>query len=200
MNNSRDFIDSIENGENLEAESHFSDALSDKVGASLENRRQELAYELVNEGGPEMQRAAMQVGKQASETDKKGKYTPQAKMQQDRDVASSADTNVKMAKTVKKYVASDPKLSRSKGMGNMANKAVKVNVQAREKMTSKKGPGAGAILRGRKTSEKMGTDRSGYGSKSELDIGSQTALQRQVTKNKNKEAKANRSGGDDDVA
>jgi hypothetical protein len=49
MNNSRDFIDSIENGENLEAESHFSDALSDKVGASLENRRQELANELVNE-------------------------------------------------------------------------------------------------------------------------------------------------------
>jgi hypothetical protein len=49
MNNSRDFIDSIENGENLEAESHFSGALSDKVGASLENRRQELANELVNE-------------------------------------------------------------------------------------------------------------------------------------------------------
>lgn len=49
MSNSRDFIDSIENGENLEAESHFSSALSDKVGASLENRRQELANELVNE-------------------------------------------------------------------------------------------------------------------------------------------------------
>ena len=49
MNNSRDFIDSIENGENLEAESHFSSVLSDKVGASLENRRQELANELVNE-------------------------------------------------------------------------------------------------------------------------------------------------------
>ena len=49
MNNSRDFIDSIENGENLEAESHFSGALSDKVGASLENRRQDLSNELVNE-------------------------------------------------------------------------------------------------------------------------------------------------------
>ena len=80
----------------------------------------------------------------------------------------------------------------------MANKAVKANVQARERMASKVGPGAGAILRGRKTSERMGTDRSGYRSKSELDIGSQTALQRQVTKNRNLAKAADRSGGDDD--
>ena len=189
---SRQFIDNIADNDNLEAETHFTNIMIDKVGSSLEDRRYDLANDLVNEAGPEMQRAAMQLGKQTS-----GR-TPQAKMQQDRAAADMADTNVKMAKTMKKYVASDPKLSRSKGMGNIANKAVKANVQARERMASKKGPGAGAILRGRKTSERMGTDRSGYRSKSELDIGSQTALQRQVTKNRNLAKAADRSGGDDD--
>ena len=188
MENSREFINSITDGENLEAEIHFSNSMTDKVGAALELRRIELASDSVNEAGPEMQRAAMKVGKQSQEM-KKGKYTPKAKMAQDRAVASLSNSSVKIAKTVRDASGS-----------KKADQGVKVNVKAREKIASKKGPGAGAILRGQKTSEKMGTDRSGYGSKSELDIGSQTSLQRQVKKTRNKEAEANRSGGDDDVA
>ena len=50
MENSREFINSITDGENLEAESHFSSAMTDKVGAALELRRIELASDSVEEG------------------------------------------------------------------------------------------------------------------------------------------------------
>ena len=46
---SRDFIDAIENGDNIEAESEFSNVMMSKVGNELEAHRQELANEFVNE-------------------------------------------------------------------------------------------------------------------------------------------------------
>ena len=49
MKNSKKFINSITNGENLEAEMHFSNSMTDKVGAALELRRIELANDSVNE-------------------------------------------------------------------------------------------------------------------------------------------------------
>lgn len=49
MKNSKEFINSITNGENLEAEMHFSNSMTDKVGAALELRRIELANDSVNE-------------------------------------------------------------------------------------------------------------------------------------------------------
>ena len=45
---SREFIDAIENGDNLSAESEFSDVMMSKVGNSLETNRQELANSFVN--------------------------------------------------------------------------------------------------------------------------------------------------------
>ena len=45
---SREFIDAIENGDNLSAESEFSDVMMNKVGNSLETNRQELANSFVN--------------------------------------------------------------------------------------------------------------------------------------------------------
>ena len=46
---SREFIDNIENNNNLEAEAHFTNIMIDKVGSSLEERRYDLANDLVNE-------------------------------------------------------------------------------------------------------------------------------------------------------
>ena len=45
---SREFIDAIEKGDNLSAESKFSDVMMNKVGNSLETNRQELANSFVN--------------------------------------------------------------------------------------------------------------------------------------------------------
>ena len=47
---SRNIIDSIASGENLEAEAHFSNSMVDKVGKALEIKRQELAGAFVNRG------------------------------------------------------------------------------------------------------------------------------------------------------
>ena len=45
---SRSIIDAIESGDNLKAESEFSDAMLDKVGGALESNRKELANSFVN--------------------------------------------------------------------------------------------------------------------------------------------------------
>ena len=45
---SREFIDAIENGDNLSAESEFSDVMMSKVGGALESHRKELANSFVN--------------------------------------------------------------------------------------------------------------------------------------------------------
>ena len=47
MDNVRNFVDAIASGDNLEAESHFNQALSAKVGSALETKRQEVANSLV---------------------------------------------------------------------------------------------------------------------------------------------------------
>ena len=39
----RDFVDSIASGDNLSAETHFTDALSAKVGSALETKRKDVA-------------------------------------------------------------------------------------------------------------------------------------------------------------
>ena len=46
---SREIIDSIASDENLEAEAHFGNAMVNKVGKSLEVKRQELAKTFVNQ-------------------------------------------------------------------------------------------------------------------------------------------------------
>ena len=46
---SRDFIDAIENGDNIEAESEFSNVMMSKVGNELEAHRQELANDFVKD-------------------------------------------------------------------------------------------------------------------------------------------------------
>ena len=46
---SREIIDSIASGENLEAEAHFGNAMVDKVGKALEVKRQELSKTFVNQ-------------------------------------------------------------------------------------------------------------------------------------------------------
>ena len=193
MNNSRDFIDSIENGENLEAESHFSNALSDKVGASLENRRQELAYELVNEGAVE--RAGMKIGAQTVEM-KNGKYTKKAKLEQDRTGAQMTQAVGKIAGDL--HAAEKEGDKRFKGAGE-AVKVVKKFKKDEIAKANKGEVGIGSVLRGQETSKKHGTDPF-HKSRGEMDIGAETNIARQMRKDKNKEAKANRSGGDDDVA
>lgn len=47
MDNVRNFVDAIASGDNLEAESHFNQALSAKVGSALETKRQDVANSLV---------------------------------------------------------------------------------------------------------------------------------------------------------
>lgn len=46
---SREIVDAIESGDNIEAESEFSNVMMSKVGNELEAHRQELANEFVNE-------------------------------------------------------------------------------------------------------------------------------------------------------
>ena len=47
MDNIRNFVDAIASGDNLEAEAQFNQALSQKVGDSLETKRQEVANTFV---------------------------------------------------------------------------------------------------------------------------------------------------------
>ena len=43
----RDFVDSISDGDNLAAETHFNNALASKVGDALETKRKEVANTFV---------------------------------------------------------------------------------------------------------------------------------------------------------
>tara|TARA_B000000557_G_scaffold248814_1_gene233726 strand:+ start:563 stop:730 length:168 start_codon:yes stop_codon:yes gene_type:complete len=45
----REIVDAIESGDNLEAESKFSDIMMNKVGNALEGHRQELASNFVKD-------------------------------------------------------------------------------------------------------------------------------------------------------
>jgi len=51
----KDFVDSIARGDNLEAESHFNNALAVKVGDALETKRQEVAKTFVTHHIPEVE-------------------------------------------------------------------------------------------------------------------------------------------------
>ncbi len=42
-----DFVDALHNGKNLEAENSFKTAMQDKIGASLETKRKEVANNFV---------------------------------------------------------------------------------------------------------------------------------------------------------
>jgi hypothetical protein len=45
---SRSIVDAIESGDNIKAETQFSDAMMSKVGGSLESNRKELANSFAN--------------------------------------------------------------------------------------------------------------------------------------------------------
>jgi len=51
----RDFVDSIANGDNLAAETHFNNALAAKVGDALETKRQDVAKTFVTHHIPEVE-------------------------------------------------------------------------------------------------------------------------------------------------
>ena len=55
MDTVRDFVDSIANGDNLEAETHFNNALASKVGNALETKRQDVAKTFVTHHIPEVE-------------------------------------------------------------------------------------------------------------------------------------------------
>ena len=55
MNSVRDFVDSIASGDNLEAETHFNNALSQKVGDALETKRMEVANTFVTHHIPDIE-------------------------------------------------------------------------------------------------------------------------------------------------
>ena len=44
---SEDFVDALQSGKNLEAESAFKSAMQDKIGAALETKRREVANSFV---------------------------------------------------------------------------------------------------------------------------------------------------------
>ena len=44
---SEDFVDALQKGKNLEAESAFKSAMQDKIGAALETKRREVANSFV---------------------------------------------------------------------------------------------------------------------------------------------------------
>ena len=48
-------IDALANGDNLNAESEFKNAISQKVGASLETKRQEVASSMIKQHVPEVE-------------------------------------------------------------------------------------------------------------------------------------------------
>ena len=52
---SREMIDALANGDNLSAENEFKNAISQKVGASLETKRQEVAGTMVSQHVPEVE-------------------------------------------------------------------------------------------------------------------------------------------------
>ena len=52
---SREMIDALANGDNLSAENEFKNAISQKVGASLEIKRQEVAGTMVTQHIPEVE-------------------------------------------------------------------------------------------------------------------------------------------------
>ena len=54
-NTVRDFVNSIASGDNLDAENHFNNALSAKVGDALENKRKEVAKTFVTHHIPEVE-------------------------------------------------------------------------------------------------------------------------------------------------
>jgi len=51
----RDFVDSISDGDNLAAETHFNNALASKVGDALETKRKEVAKTFVTHHVPEVE-------------------------------------------------------------------------------------------------------------------------------------------------
>ena len=51
----KDIIDSIASGDNLGAETHFKNAISSKVGAALEKKREEVANTMVTQHIPEIE-------------------------------------------------------------------------------------------------------------------------------------------------
>jgi len=55
MDNVRDFVDSIASGDNLSAETHFNNALAQKVGDALETKRMEVAKTFVTHHIPEVE-------------------------------------------------------------------------------------------------------------------------------------------------
>jgi len=52
---SKDIIDAIASGDNLGAETQFKNAISNKVGAALEKRREEVANTMVTQHIPEVE-------------------------------------------------------------------------------------------------------------------------------------------------
>ena len=52
---SREMIDALANSDNLSAENEFKNAISQKVGASLEMKRQEVASTMVTQHIPEVE-------------------------------------------------------------------------------------------------------------------------------------------------
>ena len=51
----KEIIDAIASGDNLGAESNFKNAISSKVGAALEKRREEVANTMVTQHIPEVE-------------------------------------------------------------------------------------------------------------------------------------------------
>ena len=52
---SREIIDAIASGDNLDAETHFKNAIQSKVGDALEIRRREVANTMVTQHIPEVE-------------------------------------------------------------------------------------------------------------------------------------------------
>jgi len=52
---SKDIIDAIASGDNLDAETHFKNAIQAKVGAALERKREEVANTMVTQHIPEVE-------------------------------------------------------------------------------------------------------------------------------------------------
>jgi len=52
---SREMIDALASGDNLDAENQFKNAISQKVGAALELKRQEVAATMVTQHVPEVE-------------------------------------------------------------------------------------------------------------------------------------------------
>ena len=51
----KDIIDSIASGDNIGAETHFKNAISSKVGAAQEKKREEVANTMVTQHIPEVE-------------------------------------------------------------------------------------------------------------------------------------------------